>query len=212
MDFQTAPPSAANALLKTLEEPPPSTILLLTAETADDLLPTIVSRCRVMALRPLPVKDVSDALEQRWHLAPDRAALLARLSCGRLGWAVGHIPAGEEASDRTVHFEEWNRVLRGSRAERFALAQKIADEREAVQDILQSWESFSQDLLLLTLSADAQITNLDYGRAIAGLAKTMAPETAKHWLAALRRVEAQIEHNANLRLALETAFLDAPRI
>ena len=54
--FEEAHPSAMNALLKTLEEPPPQVILLLTAESAESLLPTIVSRCEVLRLRPLPLE------------------------------------------------------------------------------------------------------------------------------------------------------------
>ncbi|MBA4379780.1 MAG: DNA polymerase III subunit delta', partial [Anaerolinea sp.] len=54
--FQEANPNAANALLKTLEEAPAQVILLLTADNAEQLLPTIVSRCEVMRLRPLSVE------------------------------------------------------------------------------------------------------------------------------------------------------------
>ena len=52
--FDAATPGAANAFLKTLEEPPSGVILLLTAKNAETLLPTISSRCRIIGLRPLP--------------------------------------------------------------------------------------------------------------------------------------------------------------
>ena len=53
-DFDAALPSAANAFLKTLEEPPAKVVLLLTATDADELLPTIASRCHTINLRPIP--------------------------------------------------------------------------------------------------------------------------------------------------------------
>src|SRR5689334_13162191 len=53
--FDASNAESANAFLKTLEEPPGSTVILMTAERADDLLSTIVSRCEVIALRPLPL-------------------------------------------------------------------------------------------------------------------------------------------------------------
>ena len=54
--FDAANHNAANAFLKTLEEPPPSVVLLLTAADADSLLPTIASRCRTIGLRPLDAR------------------------------------------------------------------------------------------------------------------------------------------------------------
>ena len=53
---------AANAMLKTLEEPPPYAVIILIAQGAGDLLPTIVSRCRVLRLRPVPRGEIATAL------------------------------------------------------------------------------------------------------------------------------------------------------
>ena len=87
-EIERATLPAANALLKSLEEPPPQVILLLTATRRDQVLPTILSRCQLVGLRPLPLEQVQTALQERWHVDEERAALLARLSGGRLGWAV----------------------------------------------------------------------------------------------------------------------------
>ncbi|MER3515124.1 MAG: hypothetical protein C4310_12705, partial [Chloroflexota bacterium] len=86
-DFEAANAHAANALLKTLEEPPPQVILILTASQADVLLPTIVSRCQVLNLRPLPWQVVRSALLAR-GVPADQAETLAHLCGGRLGWAL----------------------------------------------------------------------------------------------------------------------------
>ena len=64
--FEEATASAANALLKTLEEPPSYALLVVVAREADLLLPTIVSRCQHVPLRPLPVATVRQALAERW--------------------------------------------------------------------------------------------------------------------------------------------------
>jgi len=63
--FQEANPNAANALLKTLEEAPAHVILLLTADTAEQLLPTISSRCEILRLRPVPVETLEAYLKDR---------------------------------------------------------------------------------------------------------------------------------------------------
>jgi DNA polymerase-3 subunit delta' len=209
-DFHRALPNAANALLKTIEEPPPSVILLLTAESADELLPTIVSRCRVVPLRPLRESEVAQALRERWKVAPEAAEVLARLSGGRLGWAVGQAPWDDAAAERETLFRGWSDVIRGNRAARFAAARKMAEDRGQVRGTLQAWESFGHDLLLRVLSNDAELTNIDFLPQIEALARNVNSGQARRWLAALRRAEEQIDRNANLRLALEAAFLDAP--
>jgi DNA polymerase-3 subunit delta' len=211
-DFQRALPGTANALLKTLEEPPSSALLLLTADNADELLPTIVSRCRVLALRPLSERAVARALKERWQADSGTAELLAHLSGGRLGWAVRQLQTEDWRADRETLFRQWGQMLKGSRAVRFSLAQKMAADREQSRNILQMWQSFGHDLLLRTFSPETEITNIDFLSTLQAQAERIRPEAARIWLAALHRVEEQIDRNANLRLALEAAFLDAPEL
>ena len=79
-------PQAANALLKTLEEPPAETTFLLVSHRPGSLLPTIKSRCHALALRPLPDADVRAVLaEQR----PGRRARRRRRSSPKAGRAAG---------------------------------------------------------------------------------------------------------------------------
>jgi DNA polymerase-3 subunit delta' len=86
---------AANALLKTLEEPPARTVLLLVSHAPGRLLPTIHSRCRKLALRPLAPDTVQALLgEYRPELAPEEAAQLAALGEGSIGRALELADAG----------------------------------------------------------------------------------------------------------------------
>ena len=86
-DAMTEP--AQNALLKILEEPPPGAILLLTAQVAGRLLPTIRSRVRTLHLEPLPAADLAAMLEKELPTltAPARAELAA-LAGGSIGQAL----------------------------------------------------------------------------------------------------------------------------
>src|SRR5690242_17813200 len=79
--FQEANDNAANALLKTLEEAPSYAVLILTADNPEQLLPTIVSRCEVLRLRPLSIEEVQAALEAR-GLGVDQAKLISHISGG----------------------------------------------------------------------------------------------------------------------------------
>src|SRR5574337_1191110 len=80
-------PQAQNALLKTLEEPPEDTTLVLVAAAADALLPTVRSRCLRVTFRPLPAALVEERLRAAGH-APEAARLAAHLSGGSLGKAL----------------------------------------------------------------------------------------------------------------------------
>ena len=79
---------AANALLKTLEEPPDQVVLILLTADAGALLPTLVSRCQVLELRPVPSSLIAAELEAHHNVDAARADEIARLTNGRPGWAV----------------------------------------------------------------------------------------------------------------------------
>src|SRR4026209_89412 len=85
--FQEANDNAANALLKTLEEAPSYAVLILTADNPEQLLPTIVSRCEVLRLRPLKIESIQSALENR-SIESNQARLIAHISGGRFGYAL----------------------------------------------------------------------------------------------------------------------------
>ena len=79
---------AANALLKTLEEPGAHAILILVTPRPADVLPTIVSRCRVIELGPVPVAEIASHLTVNYSLPADTVGQIARAARGRPGWAI----------------------------------------------------------------------------------------------------------------------------
>jgi len=85
---ETLTREAANALLKSLEEPPPQTIFVLIAQTPESLLPTIVSRCQLLRFRPLPPSLIEKLLTSRFDKLPEEAKGLALLCEGSIGRAL----------------------------------------------------------------------------------------------------------------------------
>jgi DNA polymerase III subunit delta' len=214
LNFEAANPESQNAFLKTLEEPPGTVVVLLTAERADDLLPTIVSRCEVVALRPLPLASVREALITRWQVPAARAEWLAHLSGGRLGWAVRM--HGDEAAleARAQRLEDLARLLTASRVERMAYAERLAREGslDRIQDTLDLWLGFWRDVLLLSAGAAVPLSNPDRETDVRRLAQAVTPALAGQVIAALRQTGTLLEKNVNTRLALEVALLDWPRL
>ncbi len=89
-DADDLSPEAANAFLKTLEEPPPGAVLILIGTSPELQLDTIRSRCRIVRFDPLPERELAAVLLEH-QLAPDRAEAnrLAALGEGSVGRAVG---------------------------------------------------------------------------------------------------------------------------
>ncbi len=87
VDADRMNPTAANTLLKTLEEPPAWALMILVTENASALLPTILSRCQIYRFAPWHVEEVERVLVERRGMDPERATLLAALSGGSLSRA-----------------------------------------------------------------------------------------------------------------------------
>ncbi len=210
VDFESANAESANALLKTLEEPPGAGILIVTAASPEALLPTIVSRCEHVALRPLPVAQVQAALQARWQAPAAQAELLAQLSGGRLGWAVGMLQDGAALERRTQHLDTLQTLRSATRRERFNYAESMREDRDAVVEALGLWLTWWRDALLLVHGSRAAITNLDRAAELQACAGKLDPNRAMRFVEQLLGTLQALNQNANLRLALEALLLQLP--
>src|SRR5476649_1892295 len=99
-DADALAPPAQNALLKTLEEPPPSSVFILVTSRPDVLLPTVLSRCPQLRFRPLSAADIATALMARGHNETEARAVAATAD-GSLGHALQE-SAGELVESRDL--------------------------------------------------------------------------------------------------------------
>jgi len=210
--FEEANANAANALLKTLEEPPPHVIMMLTSQDAQGLLPTIVSRCELIRLRSLAVNTLSKSLETRPGLPADEANLLAHISAGRPGVALSLHQDPDLSAQRQTWLEEHQRLLSANRVERFEFAERLATDREAQGDFIQAWSSYWRDVLLVASGSTVSVINLDWKPAIVSLANQLDLSKAVQILTALDHTSSLLSQNANPRLTLEVLMLDLPYI
>ena len=214
--FEEAHPAAANALLKTLEEPPVPVVLMLTAESAEALLPTIVSRCEVLRLRPLPPEEVAAALQARYGLSAVEARRLAHLAGGRPGQALRWHQQPEHLAQREEHLQALLTLLPASHAERFGFAYRLTRSNEGaaerVRALLLTWLDFWRDVMLRALGDAAPRVNLDREEVIAQLATQVPAATAVAFVERLQQALYQLERHVNTRLLLEVVLLDLPRV
>jgi DNA polymerase-3 subunit delta' len=212
--FHEATLGAQNALLKTLEEPPPQVVLLLTADSADRLLPTILSRCQTLKLRPLRAAAIEQALIERWQAEPERARLLASLAGGRLGWAVRACAGEEQLAQRAERLEELLQLITAPLRQRLLYSELLAKRgRVAVSEALDLWQYFWRDVLLAAGGANtAPPMNIDRINDIQRIAGQIGPGPACQAIESIRRTLAAIERNANVRLALDVLLIELPRL
>lgn len=213
--FHRASLGAANALLKTLEEPPARVIIILTADLVEPLLPTIVSRCQLLSLRPLPLEEVESALLHRWEAAPDRARHLAHLSGGRLGLAVRLLSDPRLLSLRQEGLDALESLLHEDRTGRFLYAEGMTRKKRgtAITDTLELWLGWWRDVALVAggeQDAPFPITNVDRIDQITRVAHQCGLETACAAVRSIQRTIWQLDRNANTRLAIEVLMLNLP--
>jgi len=202
------PEPAANALLKTLEEPPGDTVLLLTASDLSQALPTITSRCREVALRPVPPEEIAAGLMAR-GADPEDAGLLARLAGGRPGWAIAALADPSKLVARTEQVERLETLLAERRVARLPAAAKFVDAAGA-KTALDVWLGWWRDALLVQQGCADLVANADRLEPLRRLGA--AQPTAQVWraMARVQETRQQLDANANVRLAMEALLLDLP--
>jgi DNA polymerase-3 subunit delta' len=209
-DFDTAQPRAQDALLKTLEEPAPHAILMLLARSLEAILPTIASRSQVIHLRPAPATAVEQVLTTSLGVDEPEAALLARASGGRIGWALRALHDPDLMAQRDQALNLLEEALNMNRARRFDLANDLAKDKAALLTLLELWQTYWRDALLLAEHAGIEPTNIDRIDALENLAARYPPTIMLAALNATRGTLQTLMTNANTRLALEVMFLDYP--
>lgn len=203
----------ANAFLKTLEEPPPAVNLILTAGDPARLLPTIVSRCHRIALRPVGVEPLAEHLAERAGVDSESARAIAEASNGLPGWAVAAAEDPALMAARTERQRDVGHLVRADRLERLryadALAERWSGHNDEVLDVLDTWiDTWRAVARPEAASGTKTAPNAAFLRA--GLSTppgaATAMEAARLTLDALEALKA----NAHPKLTLETLLLSWP--
>jgi DNA polymerase-3 subunit delta' len=192
---------AANALLKTLEEPARRVTLLLTASDVEDVRPTIVSRCEVLTLRAVPSADIAAALEAR-GASVSTAQEAARLAHGRPELALQILEDPNLRGRRLGYARQLKETLGLGLPGRFALADEWKED-DSLEERLTVW------LNLLGDDLRGAATSSSGGRWTDG-SLLRDPVLIRRALQAILRTVEALHRNANVRLAVETMMLELP--
>ena len=201
---------AAHALLKTLEEPPATSLLLLTAVDPAALLDTIRSRCQHLALHPMPLGELTSAL--RAHgVEEEDAAALAQEAGGRFGLALLRHTDPSALLLRQTAREDMRMLVRAGRNERFdhvrGVARRWTRERESVLETIDAWREWWRAVLLAAVGVGPAPDP-----AVAEEARVCEPEVALSALRVVERLRDHLRANTQAQLALEAAMLELPEL
>ncbi len=205
---------SANALLKTLEEPPERSLLLLLSGAEEAILPTTRSRCRVLTLRPMSGARLSDYLESKYAMESDRAHWLARLARGCPGWAINALDDPTILEARAAELDDVAGPDAMPLDQRFAYANRLAggfsNDRESVRQTLYLWQSWWRDLLLVNEGVIEHVQNSDRRDALDSMAAGTSSVATVRFLKRIQDTLVALDANVNPRLALESLMLDVP--
>jgi DNA polymerase-3 subunit delta' len=205
---------ASNCLLKTLEEPPGGVIFLLLTARKSGLLPTIVSRCLMLELQPLPTSTIGSLLSGQ-GVDADKARILARLSKGCLGWALNAARDERLWQERADLLATMTKVISSGLEERFSFAAELAGQFERnrlqVNEVLEVWLDWWRDLLLVKGGSAKAILNLDQEQTLRQWAGGCTLRGIAGFIHHLKSAQEQLQRNANPRLVLEVLMLNLPK-
>ena len=211
LNFEDANANSQNALLKTLEEAPSFAVLLLTVNNAEQLLPTIISRCEIMRLRPLSTLAVDEFLQLKGVHA-EKASLLAHLSGGRPGYALQLSTSEQDLSFRAEKLDDLHTLLSAKLPDRFHYVEGMIKDKEVFRQTLTIWLSYWRDVLLETSGAQVELTNIDRKDEIESLVYSIDRPQARAITVALEKAIDRLDRNVNARLLGEVTLLDWPRL
>ena len=232
---ETMNDEAENRLLKTLEEPPPNTVLILTSANLGALLPTTISRCRVVNFEPVPAAEAEARLRERHPDMPaEQLHSVVALAGGRVGWAINTLQHPEvlqirnDLLDLCVSLPEtpmlaclrrgeqlmeaaerwWTATVEGEVGERALKARRDRVLRTRMREVLDVLITWFRDLMVAHADPDSpHLINRDRREDLRRLAPGYQVEKCRRVCAYLEDMKAHLRQNANLRLATEVVAL-----
>jgi len=202
---------SSNALLKTLEEPPPTSYIFLITSRPDSLLPTIRSRSQMLRFAPVAKDDIELYLIDERAFSHDEARLAARLSRGSIGRAVSiNVDKFCTAREKMLGVVT-NAIETGDRAAMLRIAEEMNDakNKDRFEENLDILQSLIHDVWSLSVSGDtARVVNTDVTDKLARLAEDARSANLSEWITAIDTMRENLAVNINRKIAADALFME----
>lgn len=201
-------PQAQNALLKTLEEPPAYAVILLLADNREALLPTILSRCVELRLKPVSETEIRAFLMDRLHVPDYQAEIEAAFAQGNPGKArrIAESPEFMEMVANAVH--QMKRSREKEIYEMVDAVRGLSAEKQNIQDYLDLYAMWFRDVLLF--KATREVDGLIFKEEVSAIRERAAVssyEGIEKILQAIGKAGDRLRANVNFDLTMELLFL-----
>lgn len=196
--------SAANAFLKTLEEPSGNAILILITTRVDAVLPTVLSRCQQLRFPSLPTETIASQLREK-GADEDSARIAAALAEGSVERAQ-EILEGDWLKSRTLLLEKIAGLTPEEIIPLLAAAEESAKDKESALHLVDLLNVFWRDVLL-THTGSPDIVNTDLSSLIRSVSARNSLESVLEKLERISRTRQALTRNTNPRLAVEVLFM-----
>lgn len=199
---------AQNALLKTIEEPPSYVIIILLTTNQNTFLPTILSRCIQLKLKPLKDSIIRDYLINKLSVPETKADIYAAFARGNMGRAV-KIAQSEEFKHM---YEELIHVMRNIRDMDISMLlgfiKKMKEDNLDLIECLDFMQIWYRDALMFKVTKDANLLIFkDEYSAINEMSQKTGYDGFENILEAIDKAKVRLEANVNMELAMELMFL-----
>jgi DNA polymerase-3 subunit delta' len=194
--------SAANAFLKTLEEPPQQSVLILISSMQELIPLTIRSRCQKIVFSPLPLHKMEELLEHRYspengEMSNKEAMLLSLLSGGRPGWALNK----DLMKKRDKTFKAFKSLLT-------KMEEDIWPDRDSMEEWFHWIQLWLRDITVFILTGrNDLLINQDLGKEINEISKKAKPHDILKLSGIFDNIRNSLRFNLNKQLTLYHTYL-----
>ncbi|MDD3840447.1 MAG: DNA polymerase III subunit delta' [Clostridia bacterium] len=200
---------AQNCLLKTLEEPPSSVVLILLTENFHAFLPTIISRCQNFKFSRIPSERVRDFLTKRLNMAPEKAKIYAELSQGSIGKALKMAESDDFKEMRGQLIDTISKILEYDKMTSLNCVDFFIQNKENRDEIFKNFIIWMRDILILKQTGDEQLViNLDKVDNIEKQVNRFTTSQIKYIIDIVQQTTELLNSNVNYQLAVENMILD----
>lgn len=207
--------ATANAFLKTLEEPPERTIIILITERIQKIIPTILSRTQPIYFKPLTRKVMEDILINDFEISASSARTASRISGGNLKTAI-RIASDNISLSSNWAFELFSLAAASNDLGYLSLAEanKKYQKKDQIIDLLKYIRIIASDLGALCSNSDAEITNIDKIDFLRNVAEAYPgiDDRLYDFLLFLEDLNRKIEGNVNLNLVMTNLYLNCKHL
>ena len=200
---------AANALLKTLEEPPATSHIFLITSRPDALLPTIRSRCQMLRFAPIQSKEIENFLLATKQFSPDDAELVAKLSRGKLGNALNLNLEKFRAQREKMLKVLGSLTVKKDSAALLQIAEEMNDakNKDDYENYLETLQTLIHDVWTLRLGSAETIVNADLKNELQRLAENADSRRLSAWLLEIETLRENLSVNLNRKIATDALFM-----